>query len=434
MLLVTGGAGFIGSNVVASLNEAGRTDIAVNDILGTGQKWRNLAGRRLAEFVPAGELLRWLEGRKLEAVVHMGAISSTTENDVDLLMENNFRLSLRLFEWCAASRTSFIYASSAATYGDGAAGFSDDWSSAGLARLRPLNPYGWSKHLFDQAVIERIARKDKVPPQWAGLKFFNVFGPNEYHKDEMMSLVAKRFDEAKAGKVIHPVQIAPLRHRRRRAKARLHLCGRCGRRGALAAGDAERVGYLQRRHRKSEELPRSHDGRVHSARQTAEYRICRHAGVYSRHLPVFHAGRDAQSAPRRLHRRLRVPRGWSETLRAPVSRSRRTLSLNGQGAGQSMFDFEEALRLVSKQTVLCVGDVMLDDFVYGEVTRISPEAPTPVLAVKHNTIEIGGAGNVARNIAALGATCIFVGLVGDDEAGPRCARRSASSARSFPNW
>jgi len=202
MLLVTGGAGFIGSNVVASLNEAGRTDIAVNDILGSGQKWRNLAARSVAEFVPAGELLRWLDGRKLDAVVHMGAISSTTENNVDLLMENNFRLSLRLFEWCAASNTRFVYASSAATYGAGDAGFADDWSSAGLARLKPLNPYGWSKHLFDQAVVERLARKD-VPPQWVGLKFFNVFGPNEYHKDEMMSLVAKRFDEAKAGKVIH---------------------------------------------------------------------------------------------------------------------------------------------------------------------------------------------------------------------------------------
>ncbi len=199
MLLVTGGAGFIGSNVVASLNEAGRTDIAVNDILGTGQKWRNLAARRLAEFVPAGDLMHWLEGRKLDAVVHMGAISSTTETNVDLLMESNFRLSLRLFEWCAASRTPFIYASSAATYGDGAAGFSDDWSSGGLARLKPLNPYGWSKHLFDQAVALRLARKDKLPPQWAGLKFFNVFGPNEYHKGDMMSLVAKRFDEAKAG-------------------------------------------------------------------------------------------------------------------------------------------------------------------------------------------------------------------------------------------
>jgi nucleoside-diphosphate-sugar epimerase len=110
MLLVTGGAGFIGSNVVASLNEAGCTDIAVNDILGTGRKWRNLAARRVAEFVPAGELLRWLDGRKLDAVVHMGAISSTTENNVDLLMQNNFRLSLRLFEWCAASRTPFIQA------------------------------------------------------------------------------------------------------------------------------------------------------------------------------------------------------------------------------------------------------------------------------------------------------------------------------------
>jgi ADP-L-glycero-D-manno-heptose 6-epimerase len=199
MLLVTGGAGFIGSNIVAGLNAAGISDIAVNDIFGTGQKWRNLAGRRVADVVPASDLLCWLPGRKLDAVVHMGAISSTTERDVDLLIENNFTLSLRLLEWCAETRTPFIYASSAATYGDGTAGFVDDWSSAGLARLRPLNPYGFSKHLFDQAVIERAARKDKLPPQWAGLKFFNVFGPNEYHKGEMMSLVAKRFDDAKAG-------------------------------------------------------------------------------------------------------------------------------------------------------------------------------------------------------------------------------------------
>jgi ADP-L-glycero-D-manno-heptose 6-epimerase len=189
MLLVTGGAGFIGSNIVASLNEAGRFDIAVNDILGSGQKWRNLAGRQLAEFVPAADLTRWLEGRKLDAVVHMGAISSTTATDVDELMENNFRLSLRLFDWCAVTRTPFIYASSAATYGDGGAGFGDDGSFAALKRLKPLNPYGWSKHLFDLAVVERVTRRDKVPPQWAGLKFFNVFGPNEYHKGEMMSLV-----------------------------------------------------------------------------------------------------------------------------------------------------------------------------------------------------------------------------------------------------
>jgi ADP-L-glycero-D-manno-heptose 6-epimerase len=202
MLLVTGGAGFIGSNMVAGLNEAGRADVAVNDILGSNGKWRNLAGRQFAEFVPPADLLRWLDGRKLDAIVHLGAISSTTVTDADLLIETNFRLSLRLFDWCAATRTPFIYASSAATYGDGHAGFSDDWASTALKRLKPMNLYGWSKHMFDLAVVERVSRKDKLPPQWAGLKFFNVFGPNEYHKGEMMSLVAKRFDEAKAGRSI----------------------------------------------------------------------------------------------------------------------------------------------------------------------------------------------------------------------------------------
>ena len=149
MLLVTGGAGFIGSNVVATLNEAGRTDIAVNDMLGSDGKWRNLANRQIADFVPPADLLRWLDGRKLEAVVHMGAISSTTATDGDAVMENNFRLSLRLLEWCAAARTPFIYASSAATFGDGQKGFSDDWSIGALKALKPMNLYGWSKHMFD---------------------------------------------------------------------------------------------------------------------------------------------------------------------------------------------------------------------------------------------------------------------------------------------
>ena len=120
------------------------------------------------------------------------------------MIETNFRLPLRLFEWCASTRTPFIYASSAATYGGGEAGFSDNWLGDALRRLKPANLYGWSKHMFDLAVVERVARGDRVPPQWAGLKFFNVFGPNEYHKGEMMSLVAKRFDEAKAGK---PIQL-----------------------------------------------------------------------------------------------------------------------------------------------------------------------------------------------------------------------------------
>jgi ADP-L-glycero-D-manno-heptose 6-epimerase len=202
MLLVTGGAGFIGSNVVASLNEAGRSDIAVNDFLGSDGKWRNLAHRQIADFVPPAELMRWLDGRKLEAIVHMGAISSTTATDGDAVMENNFRLSLRLLDWCTAMRTPFIYASSAATFGNGEQGFSDDWSIAALKKLKPMNLYGWSKHAFDMALVERVARKETMPPQWAGLKFFNVFGANEYHKGEMMSLVAKRFDEAKAGKTI----------------------------------------------------------------------------------------------------------------------------------------------------------------------------------------------------------------------------------------
>src|SRR5580704_5315241 len=186
MLLVTGGAGFIGSNVVAGLNEAGRTDIAVNDTLGSDGKWRNLASHELADFVPPDDLMRWLDGRKLDALIHLGAISSTTATDGDAVMETNFRLSLRLLDWCTATRTPFIYASSAATYGDGEEGYADDWAPPSLRRLRPMNLYGWSKHMFDLAVVERVRRKDKLPPQWAGLKFFNVFGPNEYHKGEMM--------------------------------------------------------------------------------------------------------------------------------------------------------------------------------------------------------------------------------------------------------
>ena len=204
MLLVTGGAGFIGSNVVASLNEAGRHDVAVGDWLGHDGKWRNLQKRQLADMVPPGELLRWLEGRKLDAVIHLGAISDTTATDGDAVMENNFRLSLRLLDWCTATRTPFIYASSAATYGDGEQGFSDGWSLAELKRFKPMNLYGWSKHLFDLALAERVTRKEKMPPQWAGCKFFNVFGANEYHKGAMMSLVAKKFDDAKAGK---PIQL-----------------------------------------------------------------------------------------------------------------------------------------------------------------------------------------------------------------------------------
>jgi len=202
MLLVTGGAGFIGSNIVAALNEAGRTDVAVCDVLGHDGKWRNLAKRQLADIVPPAELLAWLNGRRLDAVIHMGAISETTATDGDLVIETNFRFSMRLLDWCTAHATPFIYASSAATYGDGAQGFADDPSLSALKALRPMNLYGWSKHLFDMAVVERASRASMLPPQWAGLKFFNVFGPNEYHKGPMMSVLARRFDDIKAGRSV----------------------------------------------------------------------------------------------------------------------------------------------------------------------------------------------------------------------------------------
>ena len=199
MFLVTGGAGFIGSNIVASLNEAGHTDVVVNDVLGDEAKWRNLAKRQIGDMVPPHELRSWLEGRKLDAVIHMGAISDTTASDGDLVMENNFRLSLRLLDWCTATRTPFIYASSAATYGEGHQGFTDDWSLPELRKLKPMNLYGWSKHLFDQVLVDRYVKKEKLPPRWVGLKFFNVYGPNEYHKGHMASVLAKVFAGAKAG-------------------------------------------------------------------------------------------------------------------------------------------------------------------------------------------------------------------------------------------
>ncbi|SLN21134.1 ADP-glyceromanno-heptose 6-epimerase [Oceanibacterium hippocampi] len=192
LVLVTGGAGFIGSNIVAGLVDRGRR-VAICDRLGTDDKWRNLAKRELADFVLPELLGDWLdvEGDRVEAVVHMGAISSTTERDADLVVDSNFSLSLMLWQWCAEAEAPLIYASSAATYGDGSRGFDDDGSIEGLATLRPMNVYGWSKHLFDRRVARIVADGGPTPPRWAGLKFFNVYGPNEGHKGAMQSVVAK---------------------------------------------------------------------------------------------------------------------------------------------------------------------------------------------------------------------------------------------------
>ena len=204
MIIITGGAGFIGSNVVAGLQERGRTDLVVCDRLGSGEKWRNLARRELLQLVPPPELFFYLEdhGDEVEAVIHMGAITSTTEDDADLLIENNFRFSVELWDWCTRWEAPFIYASSAATYGDGSRGFDDDRDADGLTELEPLTPYAWSKHLFDRRTLRRVEEGRPAPPQWVGLKFFNVYGPNEHHKGDMRSLVAKAYPTAAAGEAV----------------------------------------------------------------------------------------------------------------------------------------------------------------------------------------------------------------------------------------
>ncbi len=202
MIVVTGGAGFIGSNLVAALSERGDHEVVVCDVLGTGAKWRNLAKHEVADIVPPDALERFMAGTgrgTVEAVVHMGANSSTTEADIDLMLRQNFAFSMMLWRLCAEHRLRLIYASSAATYGDGSAGFDDDASPEALARLRPLNPYGWSKHLFDRRVARLARDPDTRPAQWAGLKFFNVYGPNEYHKGAMQSVVAQKFPHARDG-------------------------------------------------------------------------------------------------------------------------------------------------------------------------------------------------------------------------------------------
>jgi ADP-L-glycero-D-manno-heptose 6-epimerase len=202
MILVTGGAGFIGSNLVAALCERG-LPVVVCDHLGTGDKWRNLAKHELRDVVAPEQVIEWLTHQKrLDALFHLGAISSTTETDADLIFDVNVNFSTALWDWCASTGTRFIYASSAATYGDGSQGFEDDGSLERLARLRPLNAYGWSKHFFDRRVAHRVAAGDPVPPQWVGLKFFNVYGPNEYHKGPMQSVVAQKHPLVSSGQPV----------------------------------------------------------------------------------------------------------------------------------------------------------------------------------------------------------------------------------------
>jgi ADP-L-glycero-D-manno-heptose 6-epimerase len=204
LIVVTGGAGFIGSNIVAALEARGARELVVCDRLPGDERWQNVAARTLAARVPPERLFDFLRANadSIDAIIHMGAISTTTETDVGALLENNYLLSLSLWDWCTDNGVRFLYASSAATYGDGAAGFDDDASSGALARLKPLNAYGWSKHMFDRRVARLLADGAPRPPQWAGFKFFNVYGPNEYHKGSQRSVAHQAWGTAASGKPV----------------------------------------------------------------------------------------------------------------------------------------------------------------------------------------------------------------------------------------
>ena len=197
-VLVTGGAGFIGSALVWALNRRGCDHAVVCDILGTTEKWRNLTPLRFADYVEAADLLPRLQSGalgKFDVILHMGACSATTEKDATYLAKNNYEFTKDLAHWALANKVRFVYASSAATYGDGSAGMEDDESKLDI--LRPLNMYGYSKHLFDQH-----AKRAGILNKMVSLKFFNVFGPNEDHKGDMRSLVHKSFAQVRDKGVI----------------------------------------------------------------------------------------------------------------------------------------------------------------------------------------------------------------------------------------
>ena len=199
MIIVTGGAGFIGSAFVWRLNREGIKDIIIVDQLGTDDKWKNLVGLTFTDYIHKNEFIEMVIADEVpfevSSVVHMGACSSTTERDADYLWENNYLYSREVADWALRHNARFIYASSAATYGDGSSGFSDDHEI--ISRLKPSNMYGYSKQVFDLWVL-----KNKLEKKMAGIKFFNVYGPNEYHKGDMVSVIYKAFHQIQeTGKV-----------------------------------------------------------------------------------------------------------------------------------------------------------------------------------------------------------------------------------------
>lgn len=203
-IVVTGGAGFIGSNVVAALARLGTYDVVVCDRFGDDDKWRNLRGHVIWDIVPPEILTDWLHKHagEVEAIIHTGGISSTTEKDIDLILKQNLSQSIVLWRWCNQHNVRLIYTSSSATYGNGAYGFDDDISLDYLRQLKPLSGYGWSKHLFDMHVASAVTRGDVKLPQWVGLKIFNTYGPNEYHKESQRSVICQIAPQAALGAAV----------------------------------------------------------------------------------------------------------------------------------------------------------------------------------------------------------------------------------------
>lgn len=193
MIIITGGAGMIGSIMAWHLNnKLGRQDLVIVDRITHENQWQNLVHRHYAEYLDKDQLFEFLEENdEITAVIHMGAISATTERDFNKLVADNMHYSQDLWSWCAEYDVPFFYASSAATYGGGEQGYDD----ASIENLRPLNGYGYSKHFFDQWVLQQVAQKQATPPAWAGFKFFNVYGPNEYHKERMASVAYHTFNQ-----------------------------------------------------------------------------------------------------------------------------------------------------------------------------------------------------------------------------------------------
>lgn len=204
MFIVTGGAGFIGSMLVQALEERGYYDTVVCDVFGADQKWKNIAKRELGSIITPDEIFSFLSqnASRIQGIFHMGAISSTTETDVDAIVRQNYKLSQGLWSWCSINKKRFIYASSAATYGGGEQGFVDHEAPEKLALLKPLNPYGWSKHVFDRWVSRLKVTNVEPPAQCVGLKFFNVYGPNEYHKEGQRSIVHKMAGQIMEGQSV----------------------------------------------------------------------------------------------------------------------------------------------------------------------------------------------------------------------------------------